>query len=756
MAKEFDVLKEQANVIKNEVEDGANTASRVGGMFEDIVDRMQFGVTEVNVSQLYPTGGTDGSNKYTLETAIAKVGEELRHAGLKVTFLNAEGKTETWEFQGGTFTDAASWRKRCAVEVVQGLGDGENAVVSQKAVTEEFKERPLLDAFSFLGTDVSSFEELLNLVPTEKRKGHCILLYRIGGSSPIISVYQSRFVDDELWLNQSNWHNIAFSSEFNNRLFRGVYSTNDRDDKFETGVYWSNIGGYILCVQESTNPEETGVVRQTELGNLSNYQGVLIRSRTYDPNTSKWGNWKDFGELLNGFNKNVTNIVTDIVTDITNSLFINYPLIDVDNLLDGYVSTGTGKHRVDEEAMQNYPNSKCTPKIPVVGGMEYIISGINGYGCGGYDKDGNLVPPIEGSDTYSIIIGRNKIASNVVAVQFTVNLDKEYDVYKNASIKPVIGNNNIAYSGALATAVIPILLGLMEQKKVEYPNAIVRKTSATEINVYMKIHSIYYGRFKIIRLLNEGINADYWRLANAYLCSYNGEDFVQLHNLLLGNENEYVFSIEGASDSTGSFHGDEKFTDVYFLIDNKKYSPDNIPSSIECRNVEYREVSSMYGNAAGDESIVATHYKITTFKNCGYTTRNRVTFAKDLALNTAYGGLVCVHKDVGKYWTADDNVVREATGSGEDTRVFNKVIHPVVRYWNDTTGLSCTVDSHILYGMDNDLFYLSIWDRGNSENDTKYYHRGKVKVTANQDYMTECNVIFDYINQGIETIQNFV
>lgn len=41
MAKEFDVLKELANVIKNEVEDGANTASRVGGMFVDVVEKIQ-------------------------------------------------------------------------------------------------------------------------------------------------------------------------------------------------------------------------------------------------------------------------------------------------------------------------------------------------------------------------------------------------------------------------------------------------------------------------------------------------------------------------------------------------------------------------------------------------------------------------------------------------------------------------------------------------------------------------------------------
>ena len=66
-------------------------------------------IEEVNISNIYPTDGTNGSNKYTLETAIAKVGEELRHAGLKVTFINEEGRLETWEYQGGTFTNASSW-----------------------------------------------------------------------------------------------------------------------------------------------------------------------------------------------------------------------------------------------------------------------------------------------------------------------------------------------------------------------------------------------------------------------------------------------------------------------------------------------------------------------------------------------------------------------------------------------------------------------------------------------------------------------
>ncbi len=104
MAKDFESLKQQALVIKNEVEDGANNTERVGGMLEDIVESMKLGTTEFNVSAFFPTGGTSGSNKYDLSTAIAQVPAELRTAGLTISFLNSAGDTEKWEFGGGSWT----------------------------------------------------------------------------------------------------------------------------------------------------------------------------------------------------------------------------------------------------------------------------------------------------------------------------------------------------------------------------------------------------------------------------------------------------------------------------------------------------------------------------------------------------------------------------------------------------------------------------------------------------------------------------
>lgn len=68
-------------------------------------------IEEVNVSKIYPTGGIDGTNKYTLETAIAKIPASLRNVGLKCSFLSDAGDTESWEYKGGTFTSTASWRE---------------------------------------------------------------------------------------------------------------------------------------------------------------------------------------------------------------------------------------------------------------------------------------------------------------------------------------------------------------------------------------------------------------------------------------------------------------------------------------------------------------------------------------------------------------------------------------------------------------------------------------------------------------------
>lgn len=68
-------------------------------------------VSEYNVSVNHPTEGIDGSNKYTLETAIAKVPAGLRNVGIKCSFLDEDGLVETWEYQGVNFLNIDKWIK---------------------------------------------------------------------------------------------------------------------------------------------------------------------------------------------------------------------------------------------------------------------------------------------------------------------------------------------------------------------------------------------------------------------------------------------------------------------------------------------------------------------------------------------------------------------------------------------------------------------------------------------------------------------
>lgn len=60
-------------------------------------------VTEYNVSVLHPTSGSGGSNKYTLETAIAQVPSKYRSVGIKCAFINEDGESECWEYKVGSW-----------------------------------------------------------------------------------------------------------------------------------------------------------------------------------------------------------------------------------------------------------------------------------------------------------------------------------------------------------------------------------------------------------------------------------------------------------------------------------------------------------------------------------------------------------------------------------------------------------------------------------------------------------------------------
>ena len=63
------------------------------------------------MSKIFPTGGIDGTNKYTLETAIAMIPASLRNVGIKCSFINEAGELETWEYKQGGYSSLNNWGK---------------------------------------------------------------------------------------------------------------------------------------------------------------------------------------------------------------------------------------------------------------------------------------------------------------------------------------------------------------------------------------------------------------------------------------------------------------------------------------------------------------------------------------------------------------------------------------------------------------------------------------------------------------------
>lgn len=111
--KTFEELKQLAIQIRDEKTNKANTATRIGTQMIEHLNKLEQEyyniqtvdglVSEYNVSVNHPTSGIDGSNKYTLSSAIALVPEQYRSIGIKCSFVNEEEENETWEWGGSSW-----------------------------------------------------------------------------------------------------------------------------------------------------------------------------------------------------------------------------------------------------------------------------------------------------------------------------------------------------------------------------------------------------------------------------------------------------------------------------------------------------------------------------------------------------------------------------------------------------------------------------------------------------------------------------
>lgn len=112
----FEQLIAGANKIKQNQLPESNTAGIVGEQLIQMVNKQKDeetermkGITEYNVSVQHPTSGISGTNKYTLEGAIAKIPAAYRRVGIKCSFLSEDGSVNTYAWKGGIFDSLETW-----------------------------------------------------------------------------------------------------------------------------------------------------------------------------------------------------------------------------------------------------------------------------------------------------------------------------------------------------------------------------------------------------------------------------------------------------------------------------------------------------------------------------------------------------------------------------------------------------------------------------------------------------------------------
>ena len=112
----FEQLIAGANKIKQNQLPESNTAGVVGEQLIQMVNKQKDeetermkGITEYNVSVQHPTSGISGTNKYTLEGAIAKIPAAYRRVGIKCSFLDEKLGNNNYQYIGGNFENVNSW-----------------------------------------------------------------------------------------------------------------------------------------------------------------------------------------------------------------------------------------------------------------------------------------------------------------------------------------------------------------------------------------------------------------------------------------------------------------------------------------------------------------------------------------------------------------------------------------------------------------------------------------------------------------------
>lgn len=235
------------------------------------------------MSKIYPTGGIDGTNKYTLETAIAKIPASLKTVGIKCSFLTVDGNFETWTYQGGTYNNADSWMQG-------GSGSGGNMILEWD-------------------TDVATTRKQ---IPYKIRKKGLEVTYNM----PNFGWIRERLIGDipnysDAFIEQDQWWNIIYESD---TIFVD-FDTDKKTTRNKIPVLNRRYGLKLKYLDNNNNLVE-------EI-----YFGVSATSTSFGTQDYCWADINDYVEISS---KGLTGKIDKGTGEIINSAEYGYTeLIDL-------------------------------------------------------------------------------------------------------------------------------------------------------------------------------------------------------------------------------------------------------------------------------------------------------------------------------------------------------------------------------------------------------------------------------------------
>ena len=136
-------------------------------------------LTEYNVSLWHPTSGIDGTNKYTLNTAIQKIPFDIRKIGVKCLFVGIDSKVNIFQYDGGEYVNSSSWHdvSYSYIDSKKMDGDYRSNIYSTSALTSKTKNITGIIQLFVSNSDILETKDLSLASIISKETSHVISFY---------------------------------------------------------------------------------------------------------------------------------------------------------------------------------------------------------------------------------------------------------------------------------------------------------------------------------------------------------------------------------------------------------------------------------------------------------------------------------------------------------------------------------------------------------------------------------------------------